>query len=324
MENYNYNYRSLSNIYLEQTNPYPLMDFDSIHRRATDERLGDVGYECPQPSIYQHHEHHDSCYNYRGSRYSPRQENYQSPVVELETYPCGEQDYGISSLRLVEENGVDHSSPVQQTFLPAPSSPAMQLPQSPWTQYSEDEFSRNFENTQYTAYTELQPGSGMNNSHYFQSPRTVEDNITNLGYQPHYSSDLDDVPTAIRNTSGKTHNNQGNNTTVITEEKETPILELPIDQKNKSVDVRSTGLSSAPGRRYRCPVRGCNLQFKRRAEMDRHKESVHQPSPGHLCPIPGCNRGVPDNGFSRKDNLRQHLKLKHEVKFPKGRRSRRT
>lgn len=134
MENYNYNYRSLSNIYLEQTNPYPLMDFDSIHRRATDERLGDVGYECPQPSIYQHHEHHDSCYNYRGSRYSPRQENYQSPVVELETYPCGEQDYGISSLRLVEENGVDHSSPVQQTFLPAPSSPAMQLPQSPWTQ----------------------------------------------------------------------------------------------------------------------------------------------------------------------------------------------
>ncbi|RPB13459.1 hypothetical protein P167DRAFT_115461 [Morchella conica CCBAS932] len=164
----------------------------------------------------------------------------------------------------------------------------------------------------------------MNNSHYFQSPRTVEDNITNLGYQPHYSSDLDDVPTAIRNTSGKTHNNQGNNTTVITEEKETPILELPIDQKNKSVDVRSTGLSSAPGRRYRCPVRGCNLQFKRRAEMDRHKESVHQPSPGHLCPIPGCNRGVPDNGFSRKDNLRQHLKLKHEVKFPKGRRSRRT
>ncbi|KAI5853272.1 hypothetical protein DFP73DRAFT_36534 [Morchella snyderi] len=321
MENYNNNYRSasLSNAYVDQTSPYSLMD--EVRWRATAERLGDVGFDCPQPSIYQHHEHHDSCYDCQCPRYSP----HQSPVMEqLERYSSGEQDYSISSLRLVEANGVDHSSPVQQTFLPVPSSPAMQLPQSPWTQYSEDEFSRNFENTpQYTSFGELQPGGGMNNSHHFQP--TVEDTITNLGYQPHYSSDLDDIPTtAICNTSGKTHNNQENNTTAITEEKETSILEPPIDQKSKSADVRSAGLSSAPGRRYRCSVRGCNLQFKRRAEMDRHKESVHQPSPGHLCPILGCNRGVPDNGFSRKDNLRQHLKLKHEVKFPKGRRSRRT
>lgn len=125
MANYNYNYRSasLSNAYVDQTNSYPLMD--EVRWRATAERLGDVGFDCPQPSIYQPHEHHDSCYNCRGPRYTP----HQSPVMEQL-----EQDYGLSNLCLVEANGVDHSSPVQQTFLPVPSSPAMQLPQSPWTQ----------------------------------------------------------------------------------------------------------------------------------------------------------------------------------------------
>lgn len=84
------------------------------------------------------------------------------------------------------------------------------------------------------------------------------------------------------------------------------------------------GPSSSPpphttSRPFKCRVRSCGMTFKRRAELERHRDSVHQPTSGHPCPVAGCNRNDAEHGFSRKDNLRQHLKLKHDVKFPKGR-----
>ncbi|KAF8251467.1 hypothetical protein K440DRAFT_613228 [Wilcoxina mikolae CBS 423.85] len=65
----------------------------------------------------------------------------------------------------------------------------------------------------------------------------------------------------------------------------------------------------------------CNKDFPKKADRDRHEASVHRNEmpmpPGlHDCPEENCTR---DKGFTRKDNLLDHLRRVHNKDIPKRR-----
>jgi len=61
-------------------------------------------------------------------------------------------------------------------------------------------------------------------------------------------------------------------------------------------------------------TRGC---FKRRADLTRHMDTVHDVKRWWDCPRPRCDRKA-DRGFTRRDHLYEHLRNKHGVEVPTG------
>ena len=63
-------------------------------------------------------------------------------------------------------------------------------------------------------------------------------------------------------------------------------------------------------RPYKCSVTGCKVKdFSNAGDLKRHKQEVHSP-PAFSCPVVSCKRHR--RGFSRRDNLKQHLERCHE------------
>lgn len=71
------------------------------------------------------------------------------------------------------------------------------------------------------------------------------------------------------------------------------------------------------GSRYICMVGGCESNFSRSADLNRHYTTVHFPDPARLdCPKPRCSRKG-DQGFTRQDHLTEHLRQYHGDQLPK-------
>ena len=71
-----------------------------------------------------------------------------------------------------------------------------------------------------------------------------------------------------------------------------------------------------------CLHEGCEYQTKRQYDYDRHQKTHYpsQPSEKFDCTIRGCDR-TGERAFSRKDNLKEHLRTVHAKVIPKqGRR----
>jgi hypothetical protein len=73
----------------------------------------------------------------------------------------------------------------------------------------------------------------------------------------------------------------------------------------------------APHKPFQC--RHCQKDFPKKADRDRHEASVHRnqmEEPPHLwdCTFKGCTRR---RGFTRKDNLLDHLRRVHNKSIPK-------
>ena len=63
--------------------------------------------------------------------------------------------------------------------------------------------------------------------------------------------------------------------------------------------------------KFHCHAPDCKAAFKSMADLKRHS-AMHCTNPVmHSCEKPGCDR-VGDNGFTRKDKLRDHLRQKHK------------
>jgi len=87
------------------------------------------------------------------------------------------------------------------------------------------------------------------------------------------------------------------------------IIEPPQPSQNARV--------TTPEKPFECHY--CNKDFPKKADRDRHEASVHRGEmsmpPGlHDCPERGCTR---DKGFTRKDNLLDHLRRVHNKDIPK-------
>lgn len=70
---------------------------------------------------------------------------------------------------------------------------------------------------------------------------------------------------------------------------------------------------------FRCKVDACSKQeFSSTACLLRHEREAHgmhgHGDRPHLCFYPGCDRGIPGNGFPRRYNLFDHMKRVHDHK----------
>ncbi|KAF2214721.1 hypothetical protein CERZMDRAFT_23665, partial [Cercospora zeae-maydis SCOH1-5] len=70
---------------------------------------------------------------------------------------------------------------------------------------------------------------------------------------------------------------------------------------------------------FRCKVESCSKQeFSSTACLLRHEREAHgmhgHGERPHLCFYPGCERGIPGNGFPRRYNLFDHMKRVHDHK----------
>jgi hypothetical protein len=81
-------------------------------------------------------------------------------------------------------------------------------------------------------------------------------------------------------------------------------------------------------RPYVCKIDGCNHRqgFTSNGDLLRHQQVVHKFDSGQhrllFCDEPNCARGPkggPDVGFSRKDNLADHIRRKHRQSSPASR-----
>lgn len=64
-------------------------------------------------------------------------------------------------------------------------------------------------------------------------------------------------------------------------------------------------------RPFKCPIAGCRVNnFATSGDLKRHEREVHA-APTFVCPITSCKRHR--KGFSRKDNLAQHMRRTHEA-----------
>ena len=63
--------------------------------------------------------------------------------------------------------------------------------------------------------------------------------------------------------------------------------------------------------KFRCDAPDCKAAFNSMADLKRHS-AMHCTNPVmYSCDRPGCDR-VGDNGFTRKDKLRDHIRQKHK------------
>ena len=102
------------------------------------------------------------------------------------------------------------------------------------------------------------------------------------------------------------------------------ISKLAIPPRTSFLPIPIVSISSASQhssrtrsrRRHICPEPRCTWQspFKTKQGLARHRELVHLQE-RFDCPIPGCDR-VGDKGIKRKDNLRTHVRDRHQVELP--------
>ncbi|KAH8784628.1 hypothetical protein BGZ57DRAFT_187731 [Hyaloscypha finlandica] len=71
----------------------------------------------------------------------------------------------------------------------------------------------------------------------------------------------------------------------------------------------TAGSAVPPSGPFICDIDECHRSYKRVHEMRRHKR-VHSSTKQHACIFTNCRRSG-QNGFSRKDHLRQHLRQAH-------------
>lgn len=74
---------------------------------------------------------------------------------------------------------------------------------------------------------------------------------------------------------------------------------------------------------FRCKNEACAKQeFSSTACLLRHEREAHgmhgHGDRPHLCYYPGCERGIPGNGFPRRYNLFDHMKRVHDHKEDQG------
>ena len=68
--------------------------------------------------------------------------------------------------------------------------------------------------------------------------------------------------------------------------------------------------------KYPCTASNCKHAFKRGSDLFRHNKAVHcLRAEKFPCNVIGCKYGG-DNGFTRKDKLKSHVKNAHEGKLP--------
>lgn len=71
-----------------------------------------------------------------------------------------------------------------------------------------------------------------------------------------------------------------------------------------------------------CGAEKCSMSFKKARGFDRHYRTVHIRAAGRTkldCTFEGCDRVGEFGGFSRRDNLIQHLRSVHHEAIPKSR-----
>ncbi|CZR61319.1 uncharacterized protein PAC_11215 [Phialocephala subalpina] len=61
---------------------------------------------------------------------------------------------------------------------------------------------------------------------------------------------------------------------------------------------------------HSCKWPSCNIAFKRRSDLTRHRDTVHFPLQGHFCAIAGCTKAS-GAGYNRADKVTEHLWKKH-------------
>jgi hypothetical protein len=59
--------------------------------------------------------------------------------------------------------------------------------------------------------------------------------------------------------------------------------------------------------KHYCQYGSCLKSFIRKGDLTRHAKTVHQRPARFVCHIDRCPRGIPGNGFTRKDKLVDHL-----------------
>jgi uncharacterized Zn-finger protein len=74
----------------------------------------------------------------------------------------------------------------------------------------------------------------------------------------------------------------------------------------ETVDL--SGSSFRP--RYDCPKPQCSKSYGRKGDLTRHITTSHERPASFVCHIYRCPRGIPGNGFARKDKLVDHLTSK--------------
>ena len=73
---------------------------------------------------------------------------------------------------------------------------------------------------------------------------------------------------------------------------------------------------------YRCPEEHCSVTSKTWADLRRHTKNIHCKKPIKFsCHVPWCKRSG-DDGFTRMDKLRDHVRNVHEGKVMPGRANR--
>ena len=73
---------------------------------------------------------------------------------------------------------------------------------------------------------------------------------------------------------------------------------------------------------YHCPEDDCSVKVKAWSDLRRHITNEHCFNPTKFpCKVPWCKRSG-DNGFTRKDKLRDHVRNTHEKGYVPGRANR--
>ena len=73
---------------------------------------------------------------------------------------------------------------------------------------------------------------------------------------------------------------------------------------------------------YTCREDHCSVKFKSWSDLTRHTTNRHCLNPTkYPCEVPWCKRSG-DNGFTRKDKLRDHVRNTHEKTYVLGRANR--
>lgn len=70
----------------------------------------------------------------------------------------------------------------------------------------------------------------------------------------------------------------------------------------------SASIASKAIHRHICPHRHCRNTYLNKGDLTRHITGVHESPCSFLCHIDRCPRGIPGQGFGRKDKLIDHLK----------------
>ena len=64
---------------------------------------------------------------------------------------------------------------------------------------------------------------------------------------------------------------------------------------------------------FLCTYEGCGKSFQYKKDLPRHTKEVHEDSPPLRCTFPGCTSKLARVGTTRRDNLKRHIRSKHEA-----------